>query len=71
MLERVIHPRHFHELDLAIEIAVEPQLLEMADVPEIPEDRTHQRIMLRAQIGFGHNCDQLQRARARFRKRPA
>ena len=31
----------------------QPHFLEVADVPEVPEDRAHQRIMLRAKVLLG------------------
>ena len=40
--------------------------LEVRDVAEVPEDRTHQRIVLLAEIVLGDGRDQLQRALARF-----
>jgi hypothetical protein len=50
MLERVEHPGHLDELDGALEVASEPELLEMGDVSQIPQDRAHQRIVLAPQI---------------------
>jgi hypothetical protein len=50
MLERVVQPRHLGELDWAIQILSEPELLEVRDVPDVPDDRTHQRIMLSMKI---------------------
>ena len=50
MLEGIVHPRHLHELDRAVEVAGEPELLEVRDVTQVPEDRAHQRIVLGVQI---------------------
>jgi hypothetical protein len=50
VLEGVVEPRHFHELDLPIQVPRQPELFEMRDVPQIPEDRAHQRVMLSPEI---------------------
>src|SRR6185312_12867813 len=58
MLERVEHPGHLDELDGALEVASEPELLEMGDVSQIPQDRAHQRIVLAPQILIAQRGDQ-------------
>ena len=50
MLERIVHARHLAELDRSVEIPVEPQLLEVRDVAEVPDDGAHQRIVLLAKL---------------------
>jgi len=50
MLERVVHSRHLRKLDRTIQILGEPEFLEVGDVPDVPDDRTHQRIVLPMQI---------------------
>src|SRR5256885_33551 len=47
MVERIVHPRHFDEFHLSVEVPIEPQLFEVSDVSEVPEDWTHQWIVLR------------------------
>ena len=66
MLERVVDARHLSELDRPLEIPHEPQLLEMRDVPEIPDDGTHQRIVLPVEILLRQRFDEEQRARTRL-----
>src|ERR1700682_2722147 len=50
MLKRVVQAGHLRKLDRAIQILGEPELLEVRDVPDVPDDRTHQRIVLPMQI---------------------
>jgi hypothetical protein len=50
MLERIVHPRHLRELDGAVEILGKPELLEVRDVSHVPDDWTHQRIVLPMEI---------------------
>ena len=66
MLERVVQPRHLHELDRPVEVAREPQLLEVGDVAQVPEDRAHQRIVLRAEVLVAQRRHQQQRPGARL-----
>src|ERR1041384_2127446 len=66
MLERIVNARHLAEFHRTLEVANEPELLEMSDVPEVPDDGTHQRIVLRVQIVFGERLDERERACARF-----
>ena len=46
----------------------EPELLEVRDVAEVPDDGTHQRIVLQMQIFVGQHRYQQQRALARIRE---
>ena len=62
MLERVVEARHLAELDRPVEILREPQLLEVRDVPEVPDDGTHQRIVLPVQILVRHRGYEQQRS---------
>jgi hypothetical protein len=50
MLEGIEETRHLHELDRSIEVPGQPQFFEMRDVPEIPDDRAHERVMLQPQL---------------------
>jgi len=68
VLERIVEARHLHELDRTIQVLGEPQLLEVRDVPEIPENGAHQRIVLDPQIFVTERLEQQQRALARFLK---
>jgi hypothetical protein len=53
MLERIVQARHLRELYRSIEILGEPELLEVSDVSDIPDDGTHQRIVLDVKILVG------------------
>src|SRR2546423_7747885 len=66
MLERIVQSRHFRKLDWSVEILGEPELLEVCDVSDIPDDRTHQRIVLPMQILIRQFRDEQQRTLARF-----
>ncbi len=66
MLERVEQPGHLAELDRSVEVAREPELLEVCDVSEVPHDRAHQRIVLPAQVVVAEGAQEEQRPRARF-----
>ena len=68
MLERIVDARHLAELHGPVHVPVEPQLLEVRDVPEVPHDRTHQRIVLNAKVFVGQRLDEPNRTRARFAK---
>jgi hypothetical protein len=68
MLERIEQTRHLDELDRAIEISGEPQLLEVSDVPQIPDDRAHERIVLEPQLGVGKRLNQEKRPGSSFRE---
>ena len=50
VLERVVHPRHLRELDRPTQVPGEPELFKVRDVPDIPDDRAHERIVLPMQI---------------------
>jgi hypothetical protein len=58
MLEGVIESRHLNELNRPLEISGEPELLKMSYVPEVPEDRAHQRIVLHPEIVIGERRQQ-------------
>ena len=60
MLEGIVHPRHLRELDRPFDVVREPERLEVHDVPQIPEDRAHQGIVLAAEILLAHGRDELQ-----------
>jgi hypothetical protein len=61
VLERVVHAGHFHEFDRAVEVSGEPELLEMGDMAQIPQDRAHQRIMLQPELLVGERRHNQQR----------
>jgi hypothetical protein len=50
MLEGVEEARHFNELYRPIQVMGQPELLEVSYVSEIPEDGTHERIVLRLEL---------------------
>src|SRR5581483_6363214 len=50
MLERIVQPRHLAELDGRVELLEQPQFLEARDMPEVPNNRTHEHIMLLLEI---------------------
>src|SRR3954471_20027169 len=61
MLEGIVEPRHLREFDGTVEILGEPKLLEMGDVPHVPDDRAHQWVVLLVQIlvrqlGYEQQC---------------
>jgi len=58
MLERVVHPGHLRELDRSIQILGEPQLFEMRYVTYVPDDGTHERIVLSVQVFVRQSRDQ-------------
>ena len=66
MLEGIEHPRHLDELDRPVEVAGEPELLEMGDVPHIPEDRAHEHVVLHPELVVGQRRDQMEGPRARL-----
>jgi len=68
VLERVVQPRHLGELDRAVEILREPELLEVRDMANVPDDGTHQRIVLLMQILVGQPGYEQDRPRARLDK---
>src|SRR5687768_3505964 len=66
MLERVVHPGHLRKLYRPAQVPRQPQLLEVRDVSDIPDDRTHQGIMLPVKIVVRQARDQEQCAVARL-----
>ncbi len=66
MLEGVVHPRHFRELDGAVEILCQPELLEVCDVSQVPQNRAHQRIVLAMKLLIGKTFDKKERALPRL-----
>src|SRR4030095_1781132 len=64
MLERIVDPRHLAEFDFAVHVPREPHLLEVCDVAEIPDDWTHQRIVLHAQVFIAERLDEPNRSSA-------
>ena|SRR5436305_1244711 len=68
MLEWIVHPWHLDEFDFSVEVAVEPKLLERANVAKVPEDGAHEWIVLLVEVLFAHRLDQTERARARLRE---
>ena len=53
VLEGIEEPGHLDELDRAVEVAGEPELLEIGNVTQIPEDRAHERIVLGTELLVG------------------
>lgn len=66
MLEWIVQAGHFGELDVAVEVLRQPQLLEMGDVAEIPDDRAHQRVVLAMKVLIGQGREEKQRPPSRF-----
>src|SRR4051812_31764408 len=66
MLEWVVHAGHLGEFDRAVQILGEPELLKMRDVSHIPDDRTHQGIVLPMQIFVRQTGDEQQSSVARL-----
>src|SRR5436190_12487104 len=66
MLERVVDTRHLSELDRSLEIPNEPQFLEVGDVAQIPDDGTHERIMLSVEVVLAERIDEEKRPGARL-----
>src|SRR5215207_2295144 len=66
VLEGVENAGHLSELDRAFEVSDKPQLLEVRNVAEVPDDRTHERIVLRMQVRLGERLNEVQGASARF-----
>ena len=58
MLEGIVQPRHLDELDRSVEVMSEPQLFEVRDMTQIPDDGTHQRIVLKPEILVAERRDQ-------------
>jgi hypothetical protein len=65
VFERIVHPTQtFSVRPLLRELLEEPHLLEVSDVPEIPYDRTHERVVLRAEVALRQRADEELGARA-------
>ena len=58
VLERIVDAGHLAELHGAVDVPVEPQLLEVGDVAEVPDDRAHERIVLHSEIVVRERLDQ-------------
>jgi hypothetical protein len=69
MLERIVEARHLAELHRPVHVPVEPQFLEVRDVAQVPDDRTHQDIVLNAEFVVGQRLDQPNRPLSRFAKK--
>ena len=41
MLERIVQTGHLGELDWTVEVLRQPELLEVRDVADVPDDGTH------------------------------
>src|ERR1700693_78836 len=68
MLEGVVHAGHLRKLDRSIQILSEPELFEVRNVTHIPDDGTHQRVVLPVQIFVRQSRDQQQRSLSRLGK---
>ena len=66
MLEGVVQSRHFDELDRSVEVLGEPELFEVRDMTEIPDDGTHQGIVLEVEIFVREGGHEQERSRPRF-----
>ena len=66
MLEGVVQSRHLDELDRSVEVLGEPELFEVRDMPEIPDDGTHQGIVLEVEIFVREGGHEQERSRPRF-----
>jgi hypothetical protein len=58
MLEGIVQPGHLHELYRTIEVARQPELLEMGDVPQIPQNGAHESIVLTPEIFVGQRSQE-------------
>jgi hypothetical protein len=65
-LESVVGIRQVGAHQVEPRLPADPQVLEGRYVPEVPDERAHQRIVHPVQIGVGHVLDQQQRALASF-----
>src|SRR6266542_1254611 len=70
MLERIVQAGHLGELDRAVEVSGEPKLFEVRDMPDVPDDRTHQRAVLPAKIVLLEMRYEKKRPRARLFEEP-
>jgi hypothetical protein len=68
MLEGIEETGHLDELDGTVEVPGQPELLEVSDVPEIPDDWAHERIVLQAELSVGQRLHQQERPGSSFRK---
>src|SRR6476469_528466 len=68
MLEWIVHPGHFRKFNRAIEILSQPELFEMRNVSQVPQNWAHERIMLSQQIFLSETVDEQERSLARFRE---
>jgi hypothetical protein len=68
VLERVEHPRHLTETHGSLQVAEQPQLLEVGDVPQIPCDGAHQPVVLPEEPLLREGGDEQQRSLTRVRE---
>src|SRR5687768_4650468 len=68
MLEGIEEAGHFDELDWTVEVLRQPELLEVSDVPQIPDDRAHEGIVLQAQVSVRERLNQQERPGSSFCK---
>src|SRR2546423_621625 len=66
MLERIVHAGHLRKLDRPVQVLSEPELLEVRNVTHIPDDRTHQWIVLSVQIFVRQSREQQQSSLSRL-----
>jgi len=66
MFEGIVEPGHLHKLDRPVQIPGEPQLLEMGDMPEVPQQRAHQGVVLDSQVFIRQGGKKQQRAGSGF-----
>jgi hypothetical protein len=66
MLERIVETGHLDELDGSVEVMREPQLFEMGDVSQVPEDGTHQGIVLDPEIVIRQRSEEQESAGSGF-----
>jgi hypothetical protein len=68
VLEWIVDARHLAEFHRAVHVPRQPQLFEVSDVAQIPDDRAHQRVVLLAQLVVRQRLDQLNRSRTALRE---
>jgi hypothetical protein len=50
MLERIVYAGHLRKLDRSIQVLGKPELFEVRDMTNIPDDWAHQRVVLPVQV---------------------
>jgi hypothetical protein len=63
-LGRVVDLGEVGAQQLEAGLAANPEVLERGDVAEVPDQRTHQRVVLAVEVGLGYRLDQGERASA-------